>query len=49
MGHLSVAKLLFERGADVLLRNDKGQTASELARIEGKKDVAKWLDSVTAQ
>ena len=49
IGNVSLVNLLVERGADVLLRNEEGQTASELARIEGIKDVAEWLDSVTAQ
>jgi hypothetical protein len=32
-----------------LLRNEEGQTASELARIEERKDVAEWLDSLKPQ
>ena len=43
-GQLSVAKLLVERGADVRLKNDKGQTASDMARSKGKTYVAEWLD-----
>jgi ankyrin repeat protein len=39
-GHLSVVKLLVERGADVRLKNNKGSTASDMARRWGKKDVA---------
>jgi ankyrin repeat protein len=46
-GHLSVVKLLVEREADVSLRNEGGWTASDVARIWGKKDVADWLDSVS--
>jgi ankyrin repeat protein len=46
-GHLSVAKLLVERGADVRLKNNDGRTASDMARIKGKTDVAEWLDSVS--
>jgi ankyrin repeat protein len=46
-GHLSVVKLLVERGADVRLKNDNGQTASDLARSEGRQDVAEWLDEVS--
>jgi ankyrin repeat protein len=46
-GHLSVAKLLVERGADDRMKNNKGQTASDRARIEGKEDVAEWLDSTS--
>jgi len=45
-GRLSVAKLLEERGADLRLKNGYGWTASELARSNGKLDVAEWLDSV---
>jgi ankyrin repeat protein len=46
-GHLSVAKLLVERGADVRLKSVDGQTASDVARIKGKLDVAEWLDSLS--
>jgi ankyrin repeat protein len=40
LGHLSVVKLLVKRGADVRVKNNNGQTASDLARGEGKKAVA---------
>ena len=46
-GHLSAVKLLVKRGADVRLKNVDGQTASEVARSEGKENVAEWLDSVS--
>ena len=46
MGHLSVVKLLVERGADVSVKNENDQTASDMARSSGKKDVADWLDLV---
>jgi ankyrin repeat protein len=46
-GHLSVLKLLVERGADVSLKNVDGDTASDFAQREGKRDVAEWLDSVS--
>ena len=46
-GHLSVVQLLVERGADVRMKNGKGNTASDVARIEGKNDVADWLDSIS--
>jgi ankyrin repeat protein len=46
-GHFSVVKLLVERGADVGLKNINGQTASDMARIDGHSDVADWLDSVS--
>ena len=36
-GHLSVVKLLVLRGADIRLKNDLGQTASDVARSEGMK------------
>jgi len=42
-----VVKLLAERGADVRVKNDNGQTASDVARREGNEDVAEWLDSVS--
>jgi ankyrin repeat protein len=45
-GRLSVVKLLVERGADVGLKNDNGQTVSDLALCTGKKGVAEWLDSL---
>lgn len=45
-GHLLVVKLLVERGADVKVKNGNGQTASDVARIAGKKAVANWLDRV---
>ena len=44
-GNLSVVKLLVERGADVRLKNDNGQTASDVARSWGRRVVAEWLDS----
>jgi len=43
-GHLSLVNLLVERGADVRLKNEFGQTASDVARSGGKDDVAEWLD-----
>jgi tankyrase len=46
-GHLSVVKLLVERGADVRLKNNIGHTASDMARIYRKLDVAEWLNSVS--
>jgi len=46
-GHLSVVKLLVERGADFRLKNYLRQTASDVARSEGKEDVAEWLDWVS--
>jgi ankyrin repeat protein len=47
LGHLSVVKLLVETGANVRLRNNNGQTASEMAQSNGMFDVAEWLDSVS--
>jgi len=40
-------KLLVKRGADVRVKSDFGQTASDVARSEGREDVAKWLDEVS--
>jgi len=45
-GHLSVVKLLVERGADVRVKDDFGQTASDVVRSEGREDVAEWLVSI---
>jgi ankyrin repeat protein len=36
-GRLSLVKLLVERGADVRLKNNNGQTASDVACSDGKK------------
>ena len=44
-GHLSVVQLLLARGADV--KNVNGKTASDVARSEGRKAVAEWLESVS--
>jgi ankyrin repeat protein len=46
-GHLSAVKLLVERGAEVRLKNEEGQTASEVAGIWRMKAVEEWLDSVS--
>jgi ankyrin repeat protein len=46
-GHLSMVKLLVAMGADIRLKNDLGQTASDVARSEEKEDVAEWLDLVS--
>jgi ankyrin repeat protein len=46
-GHVSLVKLLVVRGADVRLKDDYGQTASDVVRIVGREDVAEWLDLVS--
>ena len=43
-GHLAVVKLLVERGANVRLKDEEGRNASALARGNGYKNVADWLD-----
>jgi hypothetical protein len=48
-GHLSVLKLLVERGAGVRLKDKDGQTTSDLARSGGKEDVSDWLDLVSCR
>jgi ankyrin repeat protein len=46
-GHLSVVQLLVERGADVSIKSKSGNTAMDLARINGKKDLAEWLYTIS--
>jgi len=46
-GHLSVVKLLVERGADVSIKCKSGKTARDRTGINGKKDVAEWLNSIS--
>ena len=46
-GHLSLVKLLVDRGADVMLKNDNGETARDIVRGKGKLDMAEWLDRVS--
>jgi ankyrin repeat protein len=45
-GNLSAAKLFVEMGADVRLKNEDGQTTSDVASSLGRKAVAEWLYSV---
>ena len=40
-------QLVVKRGADDSLKNDKNQTARDVAQIAGKEDVAVCLDSVS--
>ena len=37
--------LLFEYGASVVIRNDQGQSAADLARVEGHDDIALRLEA----
>jgi hypothetical protein len=42
-GHIEIVKLLLVHGADPALRNRFGQTARDLARANGRSDVAALL------
>ncbi len=42
-GHLKIAELLLERGADVAIKNKKGKTALEIAEEEGNTEVVKAI------
>ena len=42
-GHLSMLKLLFEKGANVNIQDESGNTALHYAAANGKKDVVKFL------
>ena len=46
-GHLSVVKLLVERGADVRVIDDEVRTAIMKAREDKREDVVYWLDLVS--
>ena len=46
---LPVVKLLVKKGAQISLKNDLRQTASDVARSEGMEDVAEWLDWVSCR
>jgi ankyrin repeat protein len=43
-GHFSVVKLLVERGADVRVKNEDGETARDIARRFRHSDVVDWLE-----
>jgi len=43
-GHLDVALLLIERGADVNSRNNEGKTPLDVAREEGHVEVARVIE-----
>lgn len=42
-GHLSMLKLLLERGANINIQDESGNTALHYAASNGKKDVVKYL------
>lgn len=42
-GHLSMVKLLVDRGADINIQDESGNTALHYAAANGKKDVLKFL------
>ena len=45
-GQLGTVKALIERGADPSAKDDRGMTAGDVARKQGLKEVADYLDSV---
>ena len=46
-GHLEVVGLLLDRGADPTARDGLGQTAADLARINGHRDVADRIEAAS--
>lgn len=47
-GHDDIARLLLDRGADLNIRNDEGQTASELAEIFHERKIAAMIAGAAA-
>jgi hypothetical protein len=45
-GQLGTVKALIERGADPAAKDDRGMTAADVARRQGLKEVADYLDSL---
>ena len=43
LGRLEIAKLLLEKGADIIIENKAGKTALEIAEKQGKTAVAKLI------
>ena len=46
-GHLDIVKYLAEQGADLSVKDNKGDTASMIARKNNYKEVADYLDPLT--
>jgi len=46
-GHVNVVKILIDAGADVTIRDKEGNTAQEMAKIEGHKEIVKILKAAS--
>ena len=49
LGTLEAAKVLLESGADVEIKNDKGQTAEDVALAYSHPEIAALLQNVRQQ
>ena len=45
-GHLEIAKILIETGADTRIMDARGRTAADVARAHGPLDIAEYIESL---